>query len=249
MDNKGRIVGSEALIRWHHPSRGMVAPDQFIAIAEETGQIFPIGEWVLRTAIAQIGLWCKQGLKGHMNFVAVNVSPRQFHQANFVPQVVSLLEEAGVAPRCLKLEITEGIVMADVQDAIDKMAALKSIGVRFAIDDFGTGYSSMAYLKRLPLDQLKIDKSFVQDISTDPNDAAIVETIIAMAKHLGLDVVAEGVETEEELAFLDSQGCEAYQGYYFSRPVPVEDFSDLLKRQVEGERMTTPSSVRASWVV
>ena len=249
VDNKGSIVGSEALIRWQHPSRGMVAPDQFIAIAEETGQIFSIGEWVLRTAIAQIGIWRKQELKGHMNFVAVNVSPRQFHQPNFVPQVISLLEEASVPPQCLKLEITEGIVMADVQDAIDKMAALKSIGVRFAIDDFGTGYSSMAYLKRLPVDQLKIDKSFVQDISTDPNDAAIVETIIAMAKHLGLDVVAEGVETEEELVFLDSQGCEAYQGYYFSRPVPVDDFSELLKQQVNGERMSTPSSVRASSAV
>ncbi len=242
VDNKGCIIGAEALIRWIHPTRGMVAPDQFIGIAEETGQIFAVGEWVLRTAVAQIADWRSRSLKGNMQFLAVNVSPRQFHQINFVPQVISILEEAGVPPYCLKIEITEGIVMADVQDAIDKMASLKALGVRFAIDDFGTGYSSMSYLKRMPLDQLKIDKSFVQDVSTDPNAAAIVETIIVMAKHLGLDVVAEGVETEEELAFLEAHGCKVYQGYYFSRPVPTADFSDLLKRHVDGERMSTPLS-------
>ncbi len=242
VDNKGCIIGAEALIRWIHPTRGMVAPDQFIGIAEETGQIFAVGEWVLRTAVAQIADWRSRSLKGNMQFLAVNVSPRQFHQINFVPQVISILEEAGVPPYCLKIEITEGIVMADVQDAIDKMASLKALGVRFAIDDFGTGYSSMSYLKRMPLDQLKIDKSFVQDVSTDPNAAAIVETIIVMAKHLGLDVVAEGVETEEELEFLEAHGCKVYQGYYFSRPVPTADFSDLLRRHVDGERMSTPSS-------
>lgn len=241
VDSQGRIVGSEALIRWRHPTRGMVPPDQFIGIAEETGQIFEIGDWVLRSAVAQISAWREQSLKGNMHFVAVNVSPRQFHQVNFVQNVISILEESGVPPRCMKLEITEGIVMADVQDAIDKMAALKAIGVRFAIDDFGTGYSSMAYLKRLPLDQLKIDKSFVQDISTDPNDAAIVETIIAMARHLGLDVVAEGVETEQELRFLQAQGCESFQGYYFSRPLPISEFTELLRCQAAGERLCVPA--------
>ena len=246
VNNRGGIEGAEALIRWQHPLRGMVAPDQFISLAEETGQIFAIGEWVLRTAVAQIGAWRERNQKSGMGFVSVNVSPRQFHQADFIQQVISILEASGVPPQCLKLEITEGIVMADVQDAIDKMSALKALGVRFAIDDFGTGYSSMAYLKRLPLDQLKIDKSFVQDISVDPNDAAIVETIIAMANHLGLDVVAEGVETEAELEFLDAQGCKVYQGYLFSRPVPVKDFSALLQRHSEGERFQPLSGLSSN---
>ena len=237
VNNQGEIIAAEALVRWKHSLRGVVTPDQFIPLAEETGQILTIGLWVLRAAVAQMKAWRDNGLADNLLCVSVNVSPRQFHEIGFVQQVISVLEETGVPPNCLKLEITESMLMADVRDAIDKMTTLKTVGVRFAIDDFGTGFSSMAYLKRLPLDQLKIDKSFVQDIATDPNDTAIAETIILMARSLELDVVAEGVETQTEYDFLASKGCSTYQGYLFSRPVPVNEFNNLLKAQKQGKRL------------
>ena len=224
INDTGQIIGAEALVRWQHRERGMIPPDKFIPVAEETGEILAIGEWVLRAAISQMKACMAANLYSGSEYIAVNVSPRQFHQEHFVQQIIAIVEEMDISPSNLKLEITEGLVMADVNDAIEKMRELKRFGVRFAIDDFGTGYSSLAYLKRLPLDQLKIDKSFVQEIEDDSNGRAIVETIIAMARHLGLEVIAEGVETEVELNFLRSQGCTAYQGYYFSRPLPAADF-------------------------
>ncbi len=229
MNNTGRIIGTEALIRWNHIERGQINPTAFIPLAEETGHISAIGRWVLRTAIHQLGQWQLSKLWQQDCTIAINVSPKEFHQTNFVPDVKRLISEAGVAPSRIKLEITESSVIADIEDTIVKMETLKKLGVKFSIDDFGTGYSSLSYLKRLPISQIKIDQSFVKDIHTDPNDAAIVETIISMARHLGLDVIAEGVETQEQLDFLKAQGCNKYQGYFFSRPLSTASFSELLQ--------------------
>ncbi|MEJ2344968.1 MAG: EAL domain-containing protein [Gammaproteobacteria bacterium] len=224
----GAIIGAEVLLRWIHRDRGLVSPADFIPIAEETGVILPIGAWVLRQALDQITHWVDSGLCARTGSLAVNVSPRQFRQMDFVQQVATLVEERNIPSGCLKLEITEGVVIDDIADTVEKMRALKEIGVGVAIDDFGTGYSSLAYLKRLPLDVLKIDKSFVEDIPYDPNDAAIVETIVAMARLLDLQVIAEGVENEAQLRFLQDKGCNAYQGYYCSPPLPVEEFGHFL---------------------
>ncbi|MDH5648302.1 MAG: EAL domain-containing protein [Gammaproteobacteria bacterium] len=226
--NDNSIIGAEALLRWHHPQQGMIAPGRFIPVAEETGQILSLGEWVIRSAAQQVQLWTQMGIELREWFISINVSPRQFRQNAFVDQVKQILDETGLLPTTLKFEITEGMVMSDIDDVITKMYALRDMGVSFAIDDFGTGHSSLAYLKRLPLDVLKIDRSFVRDILTDPNDATIVETIISMARHLKLAVIAEGVETEAELKFLREKGCGCYQGYYFSRPLPSELFVDYL---------------------
>ncbi|MCP4700036.1 MAG: EAL domain-containing protein [Gammaproteobacteria bacterium] len=221
----GKIIGAEALLRWRHPERGLIRPKEFIAIAEETGLILSIGEWVLVNTVRQIKAWIDNG--HFCAGTAANVSPFQFRQPDFVQQVIYILKEADIPAHCLKLEITEGMAISDVEDTIKKMQELRRFGVRFSMDDFGTGYSSLSYLRRLPLDQLKIDKSFVADITTDPDDAAIVETIIVMARHLGLEVIAEGVETEAELGFLREKNCEAYQGFYFSHPLPAEAFAKL----------------------
>ncbi len=228
VDNEGRITGAEALIRWPHPQRGMVSPNLFIPVAEETGLILEIGSWVLRTAVQQIYEWRRNSGIEQLCRLAVNVSPREFHQGGFVDQVLGICEEVGVPPDCIELEITESLVMNKISDTIEKMDKLRSRGVRFAIDDFGTGYSSLSYLKRLPLDLVKIDQSFVRDIVSDPNDAAIVDTIIAMTSHLGLGVIAEGVETVEQLEFLKERGCTSFQGYYYSLPVPAEELERLL---------------------
>ncbi len=230
VDIEGRIIGAEALLRWQHPQHGMIPPDQFIPVAEETGQILAIGNWVLRTAAEQIKAWTAAGLCAPKRHVGINVSPRQFHQVDFAASVIDTIEQAGIAASCIKLEITESVVMADVEDVINKMQTLQGLGIQFAIDDFGTGYSSLAYLKKLPLNQLKIDKSFVQEITTDSNSVAIVETIISMAKHLRLDVIAEGVESEQELEFLRRLGCQTYQGYLFCRPMPADQFTDFLRQ-------------------
>lgn len=234
----GAVIGLEALLRWTHPVRGMIPPDQFIPLAEETGLIVPIGEWVLRTACLQIKAWQEEG----MPFlpVAVNLSARQFRQFSasgeatgihdLVETIERVLEETGVAPSCLELEITESILMQNLSTAANILQALSAKGMRIFIDDFGTGYSSLSYLKRLPIDTIKIDKSFVGDIMTDPDDAAIVTAIIAMAHSLRLKVVAEGVETQGQFDFLLERGCDAMQGYFFSKPLPAEDIFPLLRK-------------------
>ncbi len=225
----GRIIGAEALLRWRHPRDGFVSPAHFIPLAEETGLILPLGEWVLKTACQRLASWALQPALAPLS-LAVNVSPRQFHQSGFVAQVLAALAGAGVDGRQLKLEMTEGLLLEDVEDTIDKMGQLKGYGVGFSLDDFGTGYSSLSYLKRLPLDQLKIDQSFVRDVLTDPNDAAIARTVVALGTSLGLRVIAEGVETEAQREFLERHNCHAWQGYLLSPPLPVAEFEALVRR-------------------
>ena len=224
-----RVTGAEVLVRWQHPQRGMVSPAEFIPLAEETGLILELGNWVLETACAQLALWGTRPEMAHLT-VAVNVSARQFRHPDIVAQVLSILERNGANPQRLKLELTESLLVENVQDIIEKMFALKAKGIGFSLDDFGTGYSSLTYLKRLPLDQLKIDQSFVRDVLNDPNDAAIARTIVALADSLGLGVIAEGVETVAQRDFLAASGCHAYQGYLYSRPLPVEGFEALVRR-------------------
>ena len=224
-----KITGAEALVRWNHPVRGMVSPAEFIPLAEETGLILPLGQWILEAACHQLAVWALQPVTAHL-MLAVNVSPRQFRHADFVAQVQSALSTSGANPRHLKLELTEGLLVSNMEDVIQKMESLKALGVSFSLDDFGTGYSSLSYLKRFPLDQLKIDQSFVRDILTDPNDAAICKMVIALAGSMGLSVMAEGVETMAQQDFLAHQGCYRFQGYLFSKPLPVADFEVLLAR-------------------
>ena len=224
VDSGGNRTGAEALVRWQHPRRGLLPPAEFIPQAEATGPIIPIGHWVLETACAQLVAW--ETVPGMSDlFVSVNVSARQFRQADFVGQVLAVVGSTGVNPRKLKLELTESLLLENVEDVISKMTALKGAGIGFSLDDFGTGYSSLSYLKRLPLDQLKIDRSFVRDVLTDPNDAAIARTIVALAQSMGLAVIAEGVENASQREFLAANGCMACQGYLFGRPMPVEEFS------------------------
>jgi len=223
----GRIFGIEALLRWRHPERGMIPPALFIPLAEETGLIVPIGEWVLRTACEQCRAWQQQGFPSL--YVAVNLSSRQFHQKELAASVQRVLQETGLDPAHLVLEITEGLVMQQAEATIDTLRELAAMGIRISIDDFGTGYSSLSYLKRFPIDVLKIDRSFVCDLPKDEDDAAIASTIIAMAHNLGIRVVAEGVETVEQLNFMREHNCGAMQGYYLSKPLPPEQFEDFLK--------------------
>jgi len=228
----GHVVGVEALIRWNHSRRGFVSPLDFIPLAEDTGLILPLGQWVLETACKQLAIWA-----GHEELrsfqVAVNVSSRQFQTPIFVEQVLETLERTGANPKRLVLELTESLLVENVDDVIDKMIALKAHGVRFSLDDFGTGYSSLSYLKRMPLDSLKIDRSFVRDVLTDPNDAAIAKTVVALAHALGLDVIAEGVETLEQKSVLTALGCHTFQGYLFSRPIPTKEFEEFVQRMEE----------------
>ena len=221
VDGTGSPTGAEALVRWHHMARGMVLPAHFIPLAEETGLILPLGQWVLETACAQLVQWAQTPATAQWT-MAVNVSASQFAQANFVAHVNTALEKTGANPRLLKLELTESMLVADVDAIIVKMNALKQRGVGFSLDDFGTGYSSLTYLKRLPLAQLKIDQSFVRDVLTDPSDAVIVRTILALGHSLGLKVIAEGVETAAQHQYLAGLGCDAFQGYYFGRPVAAD---------------------------
>ncbi len=234
VDSEGRVLGAEALVRWRHPERGLVAPDDFIPMAEETGLILPIGQWVLETACRQLVAWAGRPEVDDLT-LAVNVSVRQLRQRDFVAQVLAVLASTGADPRRLKLELTESLLLDNAEDTIAKMAALKEIGVGFALDDFGTGFSSLSYLKRLPLEKLKIDRSFVLDVLTDPNDAAIARTIVALARSLGLATIAEGVETEEQRDFLADAGCHSYQGFLFSRPLPLDAFESFLARPGQRE--------------
>ncbi|MDO8465735.1 MAG: EAL domain-containing protein [Gallionella sp.] len=223
VDSSGNLNGAEALVRWKHPKRGMVSPAEFIPIAEETGMILPLGHWVLTTACQQLAIWATRPEMAHLT-VAVNVSARQFRLPSFVDEVLALVDYFKINPARLKLEITESMLLDNVDDMITKMSALKAKGINFSLDDFGTGYSSLSYLKRLPIYQLKIDQSFVRDVLTDPNDAAIAKTIVALSQSMGLAVIAEGVETEGQRDFLALQGCHNYQGYFFSRPLPTDQF-------------------------
>jgi EAL domain-containing protein (putative c-di-GMP-specific phosphodiesterase class I) len=225
----GEIVGMEALIRWQHPEMGMVAPSRFIGVAEETGLIVPIGAWVMRAACLQNQAWRQAGL-GKLR-VAVNLSARQFGAPNLIEEIRNVLAETALPPACLEIELTESLFMSDVALAVELLHSMKGLGVNLSIDDFGTGYSSLSYLSRFPIDVLKIDRSFVADISHDVNDAAIVASIIALAHNLKLSVIAEGVETEAQLDYLRRQGCDEMQGYYFSRPLPAAEFEQLLRQQ------------------
>jgi diguanylate cyclase (GGDEF)-like protein/PAS domain S-box-containing protein len=224
--DRNRLIGAEALIRWNHPARGLLAPGEFIPLAEETGLILPLGNWVLETACAQIAAFAGRAETAHIA-ISVNISARQFRQPNFVQLVLAALDRTGANPRNLELELTESMLVEDIEDVIAKMTALKVHGLRFSLDDFGTGYSSLAYLRRLPLDQLKIDRSFVQDILMDASSGAIAQTILSLSSAMGLPVIAEGVETEEQREFLAGLGCHSFQGYLFSRPLPLLEFERL----------------------
>lgn len=225
---EGQISGVEALIRWFHPERGMIPPNDFIAIAESSKLIVPIGKWVLNAACQQLVQWSKHTNFAHFS-IAVNVSSVQFKLPNFVEELFDILDTSGADPRLLKLELTESLVVEDVEDVITKMNALKARGVSFSLDDFGTGYSSLAYIKRMPFDQLKIDRSFVKEILVNPNDATIARSIIGLAENLGLEVIAEGVENEAQYAFLMKSGCRAFQGYHFSRPEAGSEFERRVR--------------------
>ncbi len=229
VDRDEQIIGVEALVRWEHPQRGLVSPSQFIPLAEDTGLILPLGKWILEQACRQLVLWSSQADLAPL-CVAVNVSARQFQQSDFVQQVLDALEQTGADPQRLKLELTESVLVYDFEDVITKMSALKARGVGFSLDDFGTGYSSLSYLKQLPLDQLKIDQTFVGDILDDANNAAIARMVIVLAESLGLAVIAEGVETVAQRDALQRQGCHAYQGYLFSRPLPAAALEEFMKR-------------------
>ncbi len=224
---QGDVIGAECLLRWQHPQRGMVPPGQFIAVAEESDLILHIGQWVLHSACTQLARWQEQPQWAHLQ-LSVNVSARQFRQSDFVHQVIETLQVTGARAHLLTLELTESLVLDNVEDAIDKMHQLRTKGVRFSVDDFGTGYSSLAYLTRLPLHQLKIDQSFVRNLGSRPSDAVIVQTIIGMGRNLDLEVIAEGVETEAQKAILAGHGCDLYQGYLLARPMPVADFERSL---------------------
>jgi EAL domain-containing protein (putative c-di-GMP-specific phosphodiesterase class I) len=217
----------EALVRWEHPEKGLLGPDEFVFIAEETGLIIELGEWVLHAACRQQQEWCKKGFSGLR--MSVNLSAKQFSLRNLVKTIRSVLDETGMDASCLKLEITETGLMQDVSRANDTLRELAAMGIELAIDDFGTGYSSLGYLKSLPIDTLKVDRSFVNDVATDSNDAAIVTATIGLAHHLGLRVIAEGIETLNQLSFLARHQCDEGQGYYFSIPLASGDMESLLR--------------------
>ncbi len=229
MDVKsGRMIGAEALIRWQHPLQGTISPGEFIPLAEETGLIIPMGHWALETACRQVKEWQESGFPPLR--MAVNLSGIQFRQPDFTDQVTGVLNGTGIETSWLELELTESIAMGDVEETFAKLNTLSNLSVKLAIDDFGTGFSSLSYLKRFPIDTLKIDQSFVRNCTTDPEDAAIIRTFIGLAHSLGLSVIAEGVETEDQLEFLKSHNCNEIQGYYYSRPLKVDDFAEFLKK-------------------
>ena len=223
----GIVTGAEALIRWQHPTRGILSPSEFISVAEETSLILPLGNWALENVCNQLAKWARRKDIAPIT-VAVNISAKQFRHVDFVGQVLMTLDRTGASPRQLKLELTESMLVEDIEDVIEKMTELKHHGVRFPLDDFGTGYSSLSYLKRLPLDQLKIDRSFVRDILVDAGSGAIARTIISLSRAMGLSVIAEGVETEEQKEFLGELACDSFQGYLFSKPLPLSDFEILM---------------------
>jgi EAL domain-containing protein (putative c-di-GMP-specific phosphodiesterase class I) len=216
----GEPVGVEALIRWHHPTLGNISPAMFIPLAEETDFVIQMGTWVLETACRQLVAWSEHPTTQALT-IAVNVSAKQFHRSDFVQTVVDVIQQTGAKPNQIKLELTEGLMLHDVSDVIEKMHVLRRAGVHFSIDDFGTGYSSLSYLKRLPLDQLKIDRSFVHDLQVDPNDQTIARTVVTLGHSLGLNVIAEGVETTQQRDILLQLGCDSFQGYLYGRPMGI----------------------------
>ena len=225
--SSGGMVGAEALLRWNHPTRGMLSPGLFVPIIEDTGLIVPIGQWVLEEACRKFMEWREQGIA--LQRIAVNVSARQFRNDDFLSVVKDIIFRTGIRPEQLELELTESILMEDVESAMEVLQGLRTMGVRTAIDDFGTGYSSLNYLKQFPVDTLKIDRSFIQNLPENADDAQISRTIIAMGHNLGMGIIAEGVETADQLAFLQAASCEEVQGFYFSRPVAESDFIGLIK--------------------
>ena len=237
--DRGVLIGVEALLRWKHPKRGLLPPDDFIPLAEQTGLILSLGDWVLETACRQIAAWTARKETAHLT-VAVNISARQLLNPDFVPNVLKTLDRTGANPRSLKLELTESMFVDDLEDVIAKMTTLKSHGIRFSLDDFGMGYSSLAYLRRLPLDQLKIDQEFVRDILVDASSGAIAQSIISLSKAMGLSVIAEGVETEGQRDFLARLGCHSFQGFLFSGPLPLDEFQILLASLAENSLRIQP---------
>lgn len=237
----GEVLGVEALIRWQHPERGMVPPGAFIPLAEESGEIVAIGLWVLQSACEQLKKWATSPQFAHLT-IAINVCAKQLHHRDFVEQVLSALNESGANARLLKLELTESMVVEHTEELIRKMETLRARGLRFSLDDFGTGYSSLSYLKRLPIEQLKIDQSFVRDVLSDPNDAVIAKSIVGLAHNLGLNVIAEGVETQAQLQFLQEAGCGMYQGYFFSRPLAIDAFEAFAIRRIPAAEAGTDQS-------
>ncbi len=227
VNDKGKFIGAEALIRWSHPTRGLISPDTFIPMAEKSGFIMPLSDWVLRRACNMIKSLNKAGIIKKHEFLAVNLSAKQFHQVDFVSRVLSIIEQTGISPHNLELEITESTLLGNVEDTIIKMKKLREAGIRFSIDDFGTGYSSLSYIKSLPFDRIKIDRAFITDVDSSPDDAAIVDIIISMARHFDLNVIAEGVETRAEFNFLRGMGCREFQGFLFYKPMPLEDILAL----------------------
>ena len=243
VDSDRRLIGAEILIRWQPPGQTMVAPNDFIPLAEESGLIVPIGLWVIDQACAQLRRWADNPAT-NMLYLAVNVSARQFRQADFVDQVKVAMKRHQANPKLLKLELTESLLLDNVEGLVAKMQALRALGVRFSLDDFGTGYASLSYLKRFPFEQLKVDRSFIRDITTDPDDAAIVRAIIAMGNTLRLSVVAEGVEADEQHAYLVKHGCTSFQGYLFGKPMPFGEFEIALGKSEKG-----PNLAVDSWVI
>ena len=229
LDDSGRVTGAELLIRWQHPQRGLLAPGEFIDHAEHTGLIIPIGQWVLEQTAARLRQWKDDPLFGDLT-LAVNISQKQFGQASFVSEILGLIERHGIDAQHLELELTETLIVRDMEDLTRKMTALVEQGVRFSLDDFGTGFSSLSHLKRLPLSKLKIDRSFICDVLSDANSETIVRTVIALGQSMGMTVIAEGVETEAQRSFLADNGCLRYQGYLFGRPMPVADFCAFVQR-------------------
>jgi EAL domain-containing protein (putative c-di-GMP-specific phosphodiesterase class I) len=238
-----QIIGVEALLRWKHRTRGWISPDTFIPIAEETGLIVTLGEWVIREACRQLRRWNEQGL-AHLA-ISVNVSTQQFEREDFVDSVLRTMSSHGIAPGRLEIEITESALMRNISETITALRRLRDAGVILSIDDFGTGYSSLGYLKQFPVDTLKIDRSFVKDLHSSNDDAAICSAIIAMARELRLKVVAEGVEVQEQLDFLRLHGCDQIQGFLISKPVPLNDLDRLLiRRQIPPAREAEPRPLR-----
>ena len=231
MEGEGRLIGAEALVRWQHPTLGLIGPGEFIPATEKTGLIIPLGNWVLEAACRQLKMWDHHPHYAGIT-LSVNISAHQLRQGNFTQQVIEAIHQTGVNPNLLKLELTESVLLDDIQDTISKMTALRSHGVRFSLDDFGTGYSSLTYLRQLPLDQLKIDQSFIAELPDNGNACSIVRTIIALGKSLGMVVIAEGVETEAQRQFLNDNGCHFYQGYLFSKPLPIDEFTDFVDQAV-----------------